>query len=117
MKFPAMIITALMVAGVSFADSPKDAPQSKSIPKDIKIQGKTFVGKPVVIDDILNIVVVQNEKRKEMEFYVPVAAQIIKDGHPIQLCDLNKKIDVTVTYVKKNGKLLALKIEQTIINM
>jgi hypothetical protein len=116
MKFPAMIIMALMVAGVSFADSPKDVPQSKSIPKDVKIQGKTFVGKPVVIDDILNIIVVQNEKRKEMEFYVPVTAQILKDGHSIQLCEINKKIDVTVTYVKKRGKLFALKIEQLIIN-
>jgi hypothetical protein len=111
MKYIVMAITALMVAGTSFADGDNDA-QSKSRQKDTKIQGKIFAGKPVVIDDILNIIVVQNEKRKEMKFYVAESAEILKDGNSTQLSDLNKTADVTVTYAKKKGTLFALTIKQ-----
>jgi len=78
---------------------------------------KQLSGKIVYLDPVStpNIIMVKDSKENKKEFAVADSAQITIDGQKAVLEALNTRKGITVYYIKKDKKLVALKIEQVTV--
>jgi hypothetical protein len=114
MRFALMVSVFLFSLPIAYAvelepDSALDLTTPQENPKG---RLKTFVGKPVFIDGSSGIIAVQNNNNKRLQFVVPDTARITKNGVPVSVNKLDKKVKCTVTYRKQNRLLFCLAIKQ-----
>ena len=113
MRLIVLICSILIFAGGTLAGNKGSALPEKNIAgKAGPIKGKTFIGKPIFLDDVNNTLILQNGKKVQMEFTVADTAKVIRDGRQISLKGLDTKKACTAVYKKKRDVITALRIEQ-----
>jgi hypothetical protein len=81
----------------------------------IKIPGektRVFSGTLAYYDNYSGAIIVGNDRRRQKEFSLADTARILQDDRPTALHDIDLNRGISVCYTKKNGRLIALRVEK-----